>query len=478
MSLMRSVAKNALFKGSGELAVRLLSFAFVVYVARALHPADFGVLNFAYSFPLLFIVIVDFGFNPLLIREANRRPEETSRLFHNLLVLKLALAGLYLVAVGVGTWGLAPGPAFQPVTLLLAGFMLLNSFTEYVNAVFQARQQMQLEAGIMAWQKLSLLGFGLLALGLGGGLFGVALAYLAAGLCGLAAAVVVLVRTRFVAGAWRLDLGLLRTGLREALPLTLTTLFINLYFRIDMTLLARMRPESEVGWYGAAHKCIEVLMLIPAVLVASAFPGLSQLQTSDPEHLRRAARQLLRSLLFLGLPLAAGGALLGRPLMVLCFGPEFAPAGAALGWLGAALALIFWNYPLSYLLIAAGRQRINALASGLAVVVGVAANLTLIPAYGYLGSAAAAVLTEAFLLAAYAWAVRRMFRLQLGDAVWRTAAATLVMAVLVWLLRAWTPVAVVLVGAAAYAGALVLLRAVTVEDLRLLTRLFTRRADD
>ncbi len=474
---MRSIARNAVFKGAGELAVRLLSFAFVVYVARALRPADFGVLNFAYSFPLLFIVVVDFGFNPLLIREASRRPEETSRLFHNFLVLKLALAALYLAAVGVGTLALAPGPAFQPATLLLAGFMLLNSFTEYVNAVFQARQQMQLEAGIMAWQKLSLLGFGLVALALGGGLFGVALAYLAAGLCGLTAAVVVLIRTGFVTGDWRLDAGVLRAGLREALPLTLTTLFINLYFRIDMTLLARMRPAAEVGWYGAAHKCIEVLMLVPAVLVASSFPGLSRLHAEDPERLRLAARQLLRLLLLLGLPTAAGAILLGRPLMVLCFGPEFAPAGAVLGWLGAALALIFWNYPLSYLLISAGRQRVNAIASGLAVAVSVAANLLLIPAHGPLGAAAAAVLTEAFLLTAYLWALRRMFRLQLGDAVRRIAAATLAMSVPVWLLRAWPPLAVIVVGAAAYAGALVLLRAVTAEDRRLLARLVTRRAN-
>jgi O-antigen/teichoic acid export membrane protein len=475
---MRSIARNAVFKGAGELLVRLLAFAFVVYVARALQPADFGVLNFAYSFPLLFVVIVDFGFNPLLIREASRRPAETAHLFHNLLVLKLALAAGYLAAVGLGTWGLAPGPAFRPVTLLLAGFMLLNSFTEYVNAVFQAKQQMQLEAGVMAWQKLSLLGFGLLALGLGQGLLGVAAAYLAAGVCGLTAAALVLRRTGYAAGSWRLDAALLRAGLRQALPLTLTTLFINLYFRIDMTLLARMRPAAEVGWYGAAHKCIEVLMLVPAVLVASAFPGLSQLQASDPERLRRAARQLLRVLLLLALPLAAGAVCLGRPLMVLCFGPDFAPAGAALGWLGAALALIFWNYPLSYLLISAGRQRVNAVVSGLAVVVGVGANLLLIPAFGYLGSAAAAVITEGFLLAAYAWAVRRMFRLYLGDSLLRTALATLVMAVPVWFLRAWNPLAVMALGAAAYAGALVLLKAVTPEDGRLLLRLITRRGDD
>lgn len=477
LSLSRSIAKNVFFKGTGEVLVRLLSFAFIVLVARALRADDFGALNFAQSFPVLFIVLADFGFNPLLIREVSRKPEQGGRVFFNFLFLKLVFGLAYVLAVWAGLSWLAPSPAFRRAALWLAGFFLLNSFTDFINAMFQARQRMQLEAGVMTWQKISLLVFGLAALALGWGLDGVAGAYLAAGVSGLAVGAVVLARQRWFAGGWRLDGDLLRGALRQALPLTLTALFVNLYFRIDMTMLAKLRPAAEVGWYGAAHKCIEVLMLVPAVLVMSSFPGFSRLFVENPEQLARAAHKLMRILLLLALPLAAGAVILGTPLMRLVFGAPFAPAGPALGWLAAALALIFLNYPLSFLLISGEHQNVNATVAGLAVGVSLGANAWLIPRYGYLGAAAAAVATEGFLLAAYAGAVHRlMFRIRLGVPLLRAAAATALMAAAVWCLRGIHPLPAVAAGAAVYAGALWLVRAVDREDLAWLRKLATRSA--
>jgi len=465
------------FKGTGEILVRLLAFAFIVLVARTLRPEDFGALNFAYSFPLLFIVLADFGFNPLLVREVSRRPEQAPAIFFNFLFLKIILAVLYVVAVLIGLRVLAPSPAFRQAAYLLAGFMLLNSFTEFINAVFQARRQMQLEAGIMTWQKLSLLGFGLIALAFGWGLAGVSGAYLAAGASGLAVGSLILGAKRFVSGPWRLDRQVLSFALRHALPLTLTTLFVNLYFRIDMTILAKLRPAAEVGWYGAAHKCIEVLMLVPAVLVGASFPDFSRLFVEDRERLGRAAHQVLRLLLLLAMPMAAGAALIGRPLMTWIFGMTFAPAGPALGWLALALGFIFLNYPLSYLLISGEKQKINALVSGLAVLASVGLNFLLIPHFGYLGSAASAALTECFLLGLYLPAVnRRLFPLHLGEPFLRTAAATGLMAVPVWLLRDQQPLIPLAAGGLVYAGALWLVKAVGPEDLALLKKIAPRSA--
>ena len=164
MSFARSVAKNIFFKGLGEGLIRLLSFTFVVLVARTLKAPDFGALNFAYSFPLLFIILADFGFNPLMIREISRDPDSGARIFGHLFYTKLALAGAFVVAVAAGLAIVAPPPSTRLAVMLLTGFMLLNSFTEFFTAVFQAHQQMQWEAGVFTWQKISLLVFGLLAL--------------------------------------------------------------------------------------------------------------------------------------------------------------------------------------------------------------------------------------------------------------------------------------------------------------------------
>jgi O-antigen/teichoic acid export membrane protein len=464
MSFGRAVAKNVFFKGLGEALIRLLSFAFVVWVARTLKESDFGALNFAYSFPLLFIILVDFGFNPLMIREISRDPKNGARIFGNLLLMKLGLAIAFVLAVVIGLFVVAPGPEVWKAVLLLTGFMLFNSFTEFITAVFQAHQQMQWEAGVFTWQKLSLLGFGLLALSLGWGLPGVAAAYLAAGLSGLLAAMWVLKQRGLIVGAWHWDRAYWNYALRQALPLTLTTLFINLYFRIDTTLLTKMRPLSEVGWYGAAHKCIEVLMVMPAVLVASTFPGFSKMYVEDRERMQRAAQRVLGLLVMAAVPLVIGAVLLSQPLMILVFGQAYAPSGLALAWLAVALGFIFVNYLLSYLLISAERQRVNAVVSGLAVVVSISANLLLIPRWGYAGAAASAAVTEGFLFVAYAWCVqRKVFSLRLKSG-WRIGLAGLVMGGVVWWLRGFHVLPVIAAGALVYGAMLFMLKVAGPEE--------------
>jgi O-antigen/teichoic acid export membrane protein len=472
-SFAHAFARNAFFKAAGETVIRLLSFAFVVLVARALGGSQFGILNFANSFALLFVVVVDFGFNSLLVRDAAREPSRTAHVFYNLLAMKLLLGLLFVIAVLVGLQWVSPDPTMRRCTYWLALFILLNSFTEFFSSVFNSQQRMQYEAGIMAFQKLMLLGLGLGALALGWSSQGVAAAYAAAGLAGLLAAAVGLQHSRLLQGAWKWDPVFIRYALKQALPLTLTTLFINIYFRIDMTLLAKLRPASEVGWYAAAHKCVEVLMVVPAVLVVASFPGFSRLFVEDRPRLERAFLKVMKLLLLLGLPLAGGSLIVGSPLMAMIFGKEYAASGPALAWLCLALSFIFLNYPLSYLLISGERQKVNAVVSGVAVVVSVGTNLVLIPRFGYLGAAAAAAVTELFLFLAYFTAVNRLlFRLPgLGEAVARTLGATAIMMAAVWLARGLNPLLTVAVGGIAYVAAVWLVRAVQPEDMAIVKKM-------
>ncbi|MCK5218802.1 flippase [bacterium] len=478
MNLAQTFARNVFFKGLGEIFIRLVSFAFVVLVARSLGGSDFGVLNFAYSFALLFVVVIDFGLNPLLVRDAAREPARLPHIFYNFLIVKTVLALLFGVAVLVGLSIVAPEPAMRRAAYWLAAFVMLNSFTEFCNTVFHARQQMQFEAAVMVFQKLALLGFGLLALGLGWGLYGVAGAYVAAGGCGLAIALGILIHAGFIKGSWKPDFGFLKYIWRQALPLTLTTLFVSLYFRIDMTILSKLRPAEELGWYGAAHKCVEVFMVIPAILVIAAFPGFSKLFLEDRRKLAEASVKVIRILMILGIPLAGGMVVLARPLMILIFGPAYAASGYALAWLSIAMCFIFLNYPLSYILICSERQKVNALVSGIAVIVSVGANLFLIPKFGYLGAAVSAVLTEIFLLAAYFLAVSRcLFPLPMLVPLVRVIAATGIMLVPVWFLRSMHPLIAVSTGIIVYLAAVWLMRAIQPEDINLLRRAVKRGAD-
>lgn len=475
-NLARKFAKNAFFKTIGEIGIRLLSFIFIVMVARVLGDEQFGKINFAYSFALLFVVIVDFGFNPLLVRETARRPEQTAPLFYNLLLVKFGLAVLFGLGLIIGLQVVTNDHQVTIIVLWIAAFVLLNSFTEFICAVFHGHQKMELEAVAMVTQKAALLLIGLSAVSLGWGVIGVAQAYTWAGCGGLVTAIGLLFKAGMLNQPWKIDRSLIKDAVRQALPLTLTTLFINIYFRIDMTILAKLTGNEQVGWYAAAHKCIEVLMVIPSILVLAAFPGVAKLFHDNQAQLAKAGMKILRLLAMLGLPIAVGSSLVGVPLITLIFGQTFRPAGYALPYLAFALAFIFLNYALSYFLIAAHQQKINAVIAGSATLVSIAGNFWLIPRFGYLGAAGAALMTELFLFAAYYMMVNcRVFKINWSGSLFKLAAAVTAMALVVWPLKHYSPLISIPVGMAGYALALWLFKAVDADDVSLLKKVLRKK---
>ena len=152
-------------------------------------------------------------------------------------------------------------------------------------------------------------------------------------------------------------------------------------------------------------------------------------------------------------PLAAGIALLAEPIVAVVAGREYLPESAiALSILICYLPLSYANGLTQYVLIAAGRQRLLTGAFVAALVFNVAANLILIPRFGYVGAALVTVASEIVLLVPFARAAAKVAP---GVSLLREARipllATLLMAPVVWWLRdAIHPLAAIAAGAVIY----------------------------
>jgi O-antigen/teichoic acid export membrane protein len=161
----------------------------------------------------------------------------------------------------------------------------------------------------------------------------------------------------------------------------------------------------------------------------------------------------VRLLLQTAFPLAAGIALLAEPIAGLVGGRAFLPDAAV------ALAIVIWYLPLSYangltqyVLIAAGRQRWLTGAFVGAFLFNVAANLVLIPRYGFVGAAWVTVASEFVLLVPFRWAAERVATgVSLLAEARAPILATALMAPVVWWLRDGVhPLAASLAGAVVY----------------------------
>jgi O-antigen/teichoic acid export membrane protein len=466
MHPLARAGRNLVLKTTGEVLARISFFFLFIYAARMLGAEEFGIFSYAATLAALALVGMDLGLNMLFVRDGAQKPSAVGGYAGTMLALKLGLAALVMVALLV--FCLAKGHAQDQIGLILAVTLvqILWGLSELGVAGLNALERMDQEALVKSTGRLAALIFA-------GGLL-----YWGAGLWGLVAGLILanlyaaglslwLLKTR--AGfSLRMERGFLVYLLKEALPLALTNVFVLVFVRVDIVMLELMgRSFTEIGWYAAGVRVIDGVGMVPIMVAGASLPVLASLAKKDTKATAKLYSQAQRFLLILCLPAAMGLWVVRDQVALTVYGQEFAETARAFLWLAPVLAFLFINYLQLNSLTALGKQKLCALATGLCVLVNVGLNLWLIPSHGFMGAAAATLLTEIVLFAFCAWFIHHSIGASgLAERAWRPALAALIMGLSLYWLTHWPLVALLALGLATYAIALLALRGLTMSELR------------
>jgi O-antigen/teichoic acid export membrane protein len=250
-------------------------------------------------------------------------------------------------------------------------------------------------------------------------------------------------------------------------------LLANIFFRIDMLLLKPLQGDAAVGYYGAAYRYINGLNIIPAYFTQAIFPLMSRYAHSGRDSLMRAYVLSLRLLLIIALPISVGTPFIAEALILVLGGGDYLPDSRI------ALQLIIWFLPFSfvnsvtqYVLIAIDQQRFLTRAFLMGVTFNIIANLVAIPLFSYRGAAVVTILSEWALLLPFYYAVRKhLGPLPWLSLSWQPLVASMVMAVVMWLLRGMPWLLLIPAGAAVYVAVLALIGGFRQPDMDILFRL-------
>lgn len=479
LSAAQRVARNSAFPMAASLFNKAADLGFALIVFRVLGAEGVGAYTFAGVLVTYYDIVVGYGLAALITRDVARDPAQAGRYLGNATALRLLL---WLGAVGITALVLGPlGPSLDispPLALaiwLLVLGLLPSLLSGVVSALFMAHERMDLPAAMTVFSTLSKIVLGVAALLAGWGYVGLAAVSIVTNVATLA----VLAGLYGLLVGWRrlsVDPRVLWWLLATSFPLMLNGLLNQLFFKIDVLLLKPLAGDLALGWYSTAYKLIDGLQVIPASFVLALFPLLSRYAHADRARLAALTASGLKVLLICAFPIAVGTTILAEPIVLLLAGPGYLPESArALRVLIWYLPLGFANGLLQYVLIAADRRRALTLGFGVGVAFNLAANLLLIPRYGYLAAAVVTVLSEVVLLAPFLWiAWREAGRLGLLGAVWRPALAAAVMAGPLWLLASWSPWLGAAVAPLVYGGALLALGAITPQERATLRSLLRR----
>lgn len=455
--------RNTVIVLAAKVVGRVIALVTVIAMLNHLRAAPYGTFTTLVNYTAIVSVVLDLGFNVLFVREGARHSNEIQRYLRNIMSIRLLMSvvSLVLLAAVLALAGLGE--------LLVPGFvlMVLTSYSTLLRNALYAVQQLGFEAIAVVLESVVLLGLVLIGIKTGRGVTYFLWAYAAQYAFSCFYFAIVLALKRIAVIGWRFEPALLRAWLWQGLPFALTFVLTILYFRIDQPIVYALRPHVEAGWYGAAYKPFEALLFIPMTFLSVVFPVLSVYHRERPTEQIDAVSRFFKALFLIGWPMSVGIFVLAQPLTSALH--LYGPSAPALRILALALSIGFANNAFIGALSASDRQSSFTWAAGWSLVANVALNLALIPAFGYIGASWATVVTEIVLgVAGWVLTARHIGRVPVLQLSWRVVLAGLVMGLAVFPLRDLGGAAIAIpigAGVAVYAGAALLLRAVTKSEI-------------
>ncbi|MCL6432210.1 MAG: oligosaccharide flippase family protein, partial [Anaerolineae bacterium] len=403
----RRVAKNTVVPLALQLLNKGVDMVFAMLMLRLLGPGDAGKYAFAVYVAVLLEVVTNFGLNTLLTREVARNREDANAYLWNTTILRLGLAAAAAPLLALFLLIYRPAGDTTLAIILLALGLVPSSISAGLSAVFMAFEVMVIPAVVSSVTTVLKVALGAAALLVGWGFVGLAGTSIAVNTVTMAI-LLALVATLFFRPHRERRPGLPRRMALEAYPLMINHLLATLFFKVDYFILERLWGSAVVGWYSVSYKLVDAIGIIPPTFTMAIFPIMSRFAASSRESLYRAYLLSIKLLFSLGLLIALVCTIVAYPLTRLIGGAAYLPHSAI------ALQIIVWYMPLGfinsvtqYVLIALDQQRFLTKAFAIGLACGVAANLVLIPSYGYRAAAAVHVFSEAALLVPFYVGVRK-----------------------------------------------------------------------
>lgn len=433
-SATKTIAVNTAVQIVGKVFILVLAAVSIGILTRYLGAEGYGKFSLALVYLSLFGIVGDLGLFTIAVREMTRNPKRMQEIVANTLSLRALMAFVvFLVAIGVA-WLLPYTPDVRIAVAIAAFSHFFGLLNSTMVTVFLTNLKMGYSViSDIAGRAVSL-----------GAVIYVATAdlgfYAVVATAALGSLVTFSVSTwlarRFVKIRFYRDVALWKGMLKEALPLGAALVVSQLYYRIDILLLAFLRTPAEVGVYSAVFKVLELLLTLPLFFLNSVFPVMIQRLEHEAERAKPLIQKSFDLLLIGGVAFAAGGLALAPDIMRIIGGSEFVSGGNALRVILFAMVLTFMVMAFVNLYVAKGRQ-IQALKIGLVgLVINTGLNLIFIPVYGMVGAAVVTLLSELVIFGLYLRGSRRSLNLPISMRnLPRVLLAGAVMAAVMWPLR-------------------------------------------
>ena len=403
--LIQRVVKNSGFLFSATGISAALSMVQSIFVARLLGVTDFGILGTITLFTSVINKFASFRMSELVIKYVGEYSvvgdeKRAAAVFKSAGIIETLTSFIAFLLI----WVLAPlGAQYFAKDInatnwfILYGLIVLANFMiESSTGLLQIFDKFKIIASTTVGQSiLTLTLVGIVFINQGG-LYEIVLVYMAGKMAGaitLAASALVLATKKWGIDWWRAPIGLLRDRSKELIRFAVSTNIsatINLVNKDgELLWVSALTGPTGAGYYKLALSLANLIQLPVSPLPQATYPELSrEVAAGNWGNMRYVLRQ--GSWMAFVYSALAGLFLLifGRQLIAFFYTPEFLPSFPALIILMVGLLVantFYWN---RIALLSLGLADFPAKVNSIAAVFKLIGIVTIVPIFGYLGSAA------------------------------------------------------------------------------------------
>ncbi|MFA5211420.1 MAG: flippase [Patescibacteria group bacterium] len=396
MSLKKQIAHNTILQIIGKIISTALGLIALGMLTRYLGTEKYGWYTTTLAFLQFVGILIDFGLIPVSAQMLGEAKFEKNKLFNNLFSYRFFSALIFLALAPLISL-FFPYPTEVKIAI---GFSTISFLSIALNQILVGNYQTKLK------MLVQVIGENIGRLFLVIGLYFLIkkqadflpIMFLMV-ISNLAYTAVMFIHTHLKEYKIRFsfDKTIWLAITKKMWPVAISIIFNVVYLKGDTLLLTFFSSQTEVGFYGAAYKVLDVLTQTAMMLMGLFLPLLA---FSWGQNLKQEFKERWQlsfdAMMILAVPMTAGLYALADKTMFLIAGQNFAPAGQVLKILSLAIFGVYLGAIFGHSAVAINRQKETIKIYLISAIVTLIGYLIFIPKYGMYGAAWMSVFSEFF----------------------------------------------------------------------------------
>lgn len=465
MSYTRKIAHNAIIQIFGKFLGLFFGVITIGLITRYLGTQGFGYYTTAFAFLQAFGIMIDFGLQMITVQIISDPNEDETKMLSNIFTLRFFTSLIFFVAPLIAI--------FFPYPLAVKLGIIITSFTYFfmsISTVLIGPFQKHLAMGKVAIADfLNKFIFFILIVSLVYLKKNILWIFSAAAISNALAFFFILyyakkihpsLRFLFEKDKWLLILS-------RSWPIALSIALNLVYFKADTIILSLTHSQEIVGLYGAPYKILEVLIGLSYIFLGLLLPFMtSTFAHKNYEKFKNIIQKGFDVMAIVAIPMVLGTLFLGKDIMILIAGNDYAMAGDILKILIIATSAIFIAAVFGYGIVAINKQKQMLIFYAFNAVISLVAYIYFIPRYSYWAAAWITAYSEIFILITSFFILYRNTRfIPSLKTFFKSLLSSAIMCLFIFNFPSLHILLIIILSSIIYCGTLILFRAVSKDTL-------------